>query len=70
MYDFDLALTLRNALLLQLLVILMLPDHAAVAVHRHMQRAWRRIQAPLLEKRQPPRNGSRFWEIDLTKFEP
>ncbi len=66
---FDLDIALRNALLLHFLVILMLPDHAAVAVHRDLQRAWRWIQAPLLEKK-PFKKGSRFWEIDMTKFEP
>ncbi len=70
MYDFDLALALRNALLFQLLVIALVPEHAITVVHRHLHRVWRRIQAPLLEKIHTPRKGSGFWEIDLTKFEP
>lgn len=69
MLELDLALALRNALLLQFLVILMLSDHAAVAVHRHLRKAWRRVQAPLLAKRKP-RKANRFWQIDMTKFEP
>ena len=69
MFEHALYLALRNALLLQFLVILMVPDHAAAAVHRHLLRAWRSLHAPFLEKK-PPRKGSRFWEIDMTKFEP
>ncbi len=69
MFDLDIALVLRNSLLLQFFVILLLPDHAAVALHRNLWSAWRRIQGPLLEKK-PPKKGSRFWEIDMTKFEP
>lgn len=68
MHDFDLALALRNALLLQLLVIALMPEHAVVSVHRHLQQVWRRIHAPRLKRQ--PRKGSRFWEIDMTNFEP
>ncbi len=69
MYDLNLIVTLRNALLLQFLVVFLLPDHAAAAVHQNLKRAWMRIQAPLLQKTQLVRK-SRFWEIDMTKFEP
>jgi hypothetical protein len=48
----------------------LLPDHAAVAVHQHLLRAWRSLHAPFLGKKRPSRKGSRFWEIDMTKFEP
>jgi hypothetical protein len=70
MLDPDLTLALRNVLLLQFLVILLLPEHAAVAVHRHLLRAWRSLHAPFLEKKHRLKKGSRFWEIDMTKFEP
>ena len=70
MLDLELALALRNILLLQFLVILLLPEHAAVAVHRRLLRVWRSLHAPFHEKKHPLRKGSRFWEIDMTKFEP
>ncbi len=69
MHELDIALAFRNALLLQFLVMLLLPEQVVVAVHRHLQKAWKWIQAPLREKK-PPRKGSRFWEVDMTKFEP
>jgi hypothetical protein len=70
MFDLDLALALRNVLLLQFLITLLLPEHAAVVVHRHLVKAWRSLHAPFLVKKHPPKKGSRFWEIDMTKFEP
>ena len=70
MYDLDLILALRTVLLLQFLIILMLPEHAAAAVQRHVLTAWRSLHAPFLGKKHQPRKGSRFWEIDMTKFEP
>jgi hypothetical protein len=60
---------IRNILLIQLVIVLMVPDHA-VLVRQELIRIWKSINAPLLRKKETRKKGSRFWEIDMTAFEP
>lgn len=60
---------IRNILLVQFLIIIMAPDQA-VYVQQEMIRIWRSINAPFLHGKETRKKGSRFWEIDMTKFEP
>ncbi len=69
MHDIDIALAARNIVFLECLLILMLPDHAVASAHRNLRKAWRSIQVPRVWMK-PNKKGSRFWEIDMTKFEP
>ena len=62
---------IRNILLVQLLMIIVAPAHA-LQVCRELLKIWRSINAQFLHMGQARtnKNLSRFWEIDMTKFEP
>lgn len=64
-----LSIGIRNILLVQLFLLVMVPEHA-FAVRRELQRLWRSIHAPFRQKKEPEKKRSKFWEIDMTKFEP
>lgn len=68
MLSHELILGIRNILLMQLVLLLMMPSFA-LEVRRELRRVWRSVNAPFLRKKTMPKKGS-FWEIDLTKFEP
>jgi hypothetical protein len=65
----EFTIVIRNILLVQLLMITALPGHTSV-FRLQLIRIWRSINAPFLQKKNTRRKGSRFWEIDMTKFEP
>jgi hypothetical protein len=69
MVPHEFTLGMRNILLVQFLLIAALPGHASL-FRLQLIRIWRTINAPFLQKRKTRRKGSRFWEIDMTKFEP
>jgi hypothetical protein len=66
-----LTINLRNILLFQLIVALAFADNAPV-VHHELCRIWRRLQAPflLIKSNKTNHPSNKFWEIDMTKFEP
>ena len=69
MYSLEIPIGIRNILLVHLLLlVLMVPAHM-VLVRQELHRLWRTINAPFLRK-EAAKKGSRFWEIDMTNFEP
>jgi hypothetical protein len=62
---------LRNMLLVQILAILTRAADMPVIQHE-LLKIWRTLNTPLLPKRpeKPNHKSGRFWEIDMTKFEP
>ncbi len=59
---------LRNVLLVHLLVVVLAPGYALQA-HRELSKLWKTVRTALVIRRSCSRR-SRFWEIDMTKFEP
>ncbi len=68
MIPHDFIISIRNSMLMQLVLVLAVPS-CAVEVRQEFLRFWRSIHAPFLRKREAPKKGS-FWEIDMTRFEP
>ncbi len=66
-----LTINLRNILLFQLLVVLAFAGNAPV-IHQELLRIWKTLKAPFLHIRSTRTNhkSNKFWEIDMTKFEP
>ncbi len=59
---------IRNVLLVHLLVIVLAPGYALQA-HQELSKIWKTLRTALvIRQSRAPR--SRFWEIDMTKFEP
>jgi hypothetical protein len=70
MFEFKTGIGIRNILLVQMLMIEMVPDYA-VQVRRGLVKIWKTLKTPILPKRTgPSKKSGKFWEIDLTKFEP
>jgi hypothetical protein len=68
-----LAITLRNILLFQLLVVLAFACAGnTLVIHQELLRIWKTLRAPLLQIKSAMTNHAshKFWEIDMTKFEP
>jgi hypothetical protein len=65
------AINLRNILLLQLLVVLSIALNIPI-IHRDLLRFWNTLKAPFLMIKSTKTNhpSNKFWEIDMTKFEP
>lgn len=65
------SIMIRNLLLAHVLVILSLAGNMPV-VQQELLRIWRTLKTPLFQKRPAKTNhrSGRFWEIDMTKFEP
>ncbi len=64
-------LALRNILLVQLLMALTLAGNSP-RLQQELLRIWKTLQAPLLWKKpiKPNHKSGKFWEIDMTDFEP
>lgn len=64
-------LNLRNILALNLLVLLTLAGSEPL-VQRELLKIWNILNHPLLPKKTSGTNhkSNKFWEIDMTKFEP
>jgi hypothetical protein len=70
MFDFKIGFGIRNILLVQMLMIIMVPDYA-LQVRRELVKIWKTLKTPILPKRtDPSKKNGKFWAIDLTKFEP
>jgi hypothetical protein len=61
-------LLIRNILLLQLLTMVVVPEYAFQS-HRKLLRVWKSIMKPFSHKVTADKKD-KFWEIDMTKFEP
>ncbi len=59
---------IRNVLLVHLLVVVLAPDYA-LQVQQELSKIWKTVRTVLIIRRSRPQR-SRFWEIDMTKFEP
>jgi len=68
MFTQETTILLRNILLLQLLTVVIIPDYA-FAIHKKFLKLWKSITMPLSHKT-PPNKRGKFWEIDMSKFEP
>jgi len=68
MYGDETVFVLRNILLVQLVLAAAVPE-STLRLHRALLKLWQGLKAPVrLQKKQVKKN--RFWEIDMTKFEP
>jgi hypothetical protein len=63
------AISIRNILLVQLMVIVLVPGHVALVRHE-LLKIWKRINEPLFFNKERGEKKNKFWEIDMTKFEP
>jgi hypothetical protein len=61
----------RNILAFQLLMALAFAGNEPV-VQQELLKIWKRLNTPLLPKKSAGTNhkSNKFWEIDMTKFEP
>ena len=69
MFTHDAAIAIRNILLVQLMVIVLVPGHVALFRYE-LLKIWKRINEPLSFNKETSRKKNKFWEIDMTKFEP
>lgn len=67
----DAILALRNLLLLQLLISLTLAGNSP-KLQQELLRIWKTLNAPLnwMKPAKPNHKSGKFWEIDMTDFEP
>jgi hypothetical protein len=70
MFEFKTGIGIRNILLVQMLMIVLVPGYA-MQVRRELVKIWKTLKTPILPKKTVSlKKGGKFWEIDLTKFEP
>ncbi|MGE5172473.1 MAG: hypothetical protein ACM3MD_01455 [Betaproteobacteria bacterium] len=70
MFGDEITFSIRNVLLLQLLALVVAPDYA-FQVHQKLLKIWKSLNTPMLPKKPAgPKKREKFWEIDMTKFEP
>jgi hypothetical protein len=63
-------ITVRNILLVHLIIMTMAPEKV-VLVRQEILKFWKELRIPLFPKTaKKPDNRGKFWEIDMTKFEP
>ena len=64
-------IALRNILLVQLVMALTVAGNSP-RLQQELLRIWRKLNSPLLRKDpvKPNHRSGRFWEIDMTDFEP
>jgi hypothetical protein len=60
---------IRNIVLMQMAMIVLVPGHLLL-VRQELLRIWRSINSPFLHKREDRKKTNRFWEIDMSDFEP
>jgi len=70
MSDSEISFSMRNILLLQLLTFVVVKDSAFQMCHK-LLKVWKSLKDLLLAWK-PSGQGKRekFWEVDMTKFEP
>jgi len=62
---------LRNILLFQFLVAFSIAGDSP-RLHQELLKIWKTLNTPLLQKKpgKPNHKSGKFWEIDMTDFEP
>ncbi len=68
MAEHEIVIGVRNIILVHLLASATAPEGWSRAIHRELARVWKSVRTRLVIKRS--RGQSKFWEIDMTKFEP
>jgi hypothetical protein len=70
MFAPETSFVIRNILLLQLLTLVVVPD-SDLQVHQKLLKIWKSLNTPILPKKPADKaKKEKFWEIDMTKFEP
>ncbi len=70
MSDNEISFGIRNILLLQLLTLVVAKDAVSQLCQR-LLKFWKSLKTPLLSRKPPhQRKKEKFWEVDMTKFEP
>jgi hypothetical protein len=70
MFEFKTGIGIRNILLAQMLMIVLVPGYA-LQVRRELGKIWKTLKTPIFPKKAGPlKKAAKFWEIDLTKLEP
>ena len=71
MHPDSMMIALRNILLVQFLMSLMLAGNSP-RLQQELLRIWKTLNSPLLRKRpaKPNHRSGKFWEMDMTDFEP
>ncbi len=70
MSDIDISFSIRNILLLQFLTLLVVRE-PAFQLCQKLLKVWKSLRAPFLSRKHPSRGKKgKFWEVDMTKFEP
>lgn len=71
MFSDPIFLTLRNILVFQMLVTLTFAVNSPI-VQWQLLKIWKTLNAPLFQKKPSKTNhrSGKFWEIDMTNFEP
>ncbi len=67
----DIMIAFRNMLLVQLLMALAFAGNSP-RIQQELLRIWKTLSTPLLSKKpiKPNHKSGKFWEIDMTDFEP
>ena len=70
MFEFKSGIGIRNILLVQLLVLVLVPGYA-LQVRRELVKIWHTLKTPIFPKKTVSlKKSGKFWKIDLTKLEP
>jgi hypothetical protein len=70
MFAPETSIVIRNILLLQFLTLIVVPGYA-LQIHQKLLKIWKSLNTPMLPKKPTGKaKKERFWEIDMTKFEP
>jgi len=70
MFATETSIVIRNILLLQLLALVVIPGYS-LQVHQKLLKIWKSLNTPALPKKPTDKaKKEKFWEIDMTKFEP
>jgi hypothetical protein len=70
MFAPETSIVIRNILLLQLLTLVVVPGYA-LQVHQKLLKIWKSLNTPVHPKKPTGKaKKEKFWEIDMTKFEP
>jgi hypothetical protein len=70
MFGDEIFIGIRNILFMHLMILATVPERT-VRLHHELVKIWKTLKTPILPKKTGPvKKGSKFWEIDMTKFEP
>lgn len=71
MFASEISLAMRNILLIQLLLVIMVPSYG-VPVYLKLLHIWKKFNASMVTQSRARTNKKRnkFWEIDMTDLEP